>query len=666
MHRLQSIRARILGGFLAVLLLQIGMAVAVWYAQDRLARAAAADTASEAKSSKLVALTGSLQTAQFRLSEYLRNGGIEESKAVQGSLKSIGEMLSAIASGDGKTAAGDQLARAIGDVRTGLDNVLVAAGDKRLASNAVLQSVISVEGSLGALSQAISRAPEREIADAGSAAIVDTALTLAPSARFANGELAADEQTAHSAIARAKQSLQAVLKSAPAVSARVQRIVGATIKALDDLDPGLTKLNLAIAARGRSTAAIQTSTEAAHAAVAAISSSIKAERNALREETEAARLAMVMTVLIAAIVACIVGVMLAVLVGLSITRPIGRLATVMRRLADGHLDLDVPDCGRRDEVGGMARAVLVFKDNMIGSDRMRGEQDLLKQEAEAQRKQALLAFANQFERNVSGLVQHVALASNEMQTLANTLSQAAGQTSEQSATVASAIGETSVNVQAVAGATEELSASIREIASQVASSASIAGVAVNEAEASTVSVGELVTTARQIGEIVELINGIAGQTNLLALNATIEAARAGEAGRGFAVVASEVKALATQTAKATDDIRHQIERMQGNTTRAATTIQGIVSTIGRMREVATALAAAVEQQSVATGEIASNVNQASTGTRSVATAVIEVSRAASEAGSAADHVLSSAIGLSARAETLSNEVGSFLAAIRAA
>ena len=276
----------------------------------------------------------------------------------------------------------------------------------------------------------------------------------------------------------------------------------------------------------------------------------------------------------------------------------------------------------------------------------------------------LNAHADAFEQSVKGMVEIVASAATQLQSTARTMEGTANGTSEQATTVAAAADEAATNVQTVASAAEELASSIAEISRQVAQSTQIAGAAVDEAQRTNSMVQGLADAAQKIGEVVSLINDIASQTNLLALNATIEAARAGEAGKGFAVVASEVKNLANQTAKATDEISAQIGGIQTATKDAVGAIEGIGGTIGEINEIASAIAAAVEEQGAATQEIARNVEQAASGTTQVTQNISEVTQAASETGQAAGQVLDAASELSQQSEKLNGEVHRFLDQIR--
>jgi methyl-accepting chemotaxis protein len=367
------------------------------------------------------------------------------------------------------------------------------------------------------------------------------------------------------------------------------------------------------------------------------------------------------------------GVVALILVGsivfsfLGISRPIARLNGAMDQMAKGNLDVEVPGTARGDEIGDMAKTIAVIRQNAANEALAKQEEAKRDEVARAGRRKAnMQKLADEFERAVGNIVGTVSSAATELEASAGTLTRSAATTQKLTSVVADASEEASANVQSVATATEEMTTSIGEIGRQVQESSRIAGDAVSQAEKTDARINALAEAAGRIGDVVKLITAIAEQTNLLALNATIEAARAGELGKGFAVVAQEVKALATQTAKATDEIGAHIRGMQTATQESVAAIKEIGGTIGRISEIAATIAAAVEQQGAATQEISRNVQQAAHGTSQVASNITEVNRGAAETGSASAQVLGSAKSLADESNRLKLEMGKFLETVRAA
>ncbi len=359
------------------------------------------------------------------------------------------------------------------------------------------------------------------------------------------------------------------------------------------------------------------------------------------------------------------GLVVAFVLGNGLSRPIMAMTGAMSRLADGDLDVDVPARGRGDELGRMAEALQVFKEHAEENRRLEAQQQETARRAEQERRELMTGLAEDFEGSVGRIIRAVSESASEMQDTARGMSSAADDASNRATTVAAASEQATANVQTVAAASEELAASISEIARQVNQSSEIAHQAVTEARRTDDIVQGLAASAQKIGEVVALITDVADQTNLLALNATIEAARAGEAGKGFAVVANEVKQLANQTSRATEDIARQINEVQGATQEAVTAIRGIGEIIGRIDEISSAIASAVEEQGAATREITHNVTQAAQGTQEVSDNIQAVTQAAQETGHASGRVLDSAGTLSGQAQSLDEQMHKFLTQIRA-
>ncbi|GAC1624571.1 MAG: HAMP domain-containing methyl-accepting chemotaxis protein [Bradyrhizobium sp.] len=481
-----------------------------------------------------------------------------------------------------------------------------------------------------------------------------------------NFVISSDQAVAASALARLKfveNSLQAIsssdekitqsLKDAAALLAQYQQALTKLVANAKEIDELVIEM-------GDSAAAIGKAASAMKADLLSDQQRLESESDATIGETE--RL-----ILMLAAGGFLIGATLAMLLGKGISRPMIAMCKAMRELAGGNFDVVLPGLGRKDELGEMAGAVEEFKMQAIAkAERDAAVQDAQNRASSAARRTELIRFADDFETAVGAIVANVSASAVHLESAAGTLSRTAETTQSLSSQVAGTSEQASGNMQSVANATGELSTSVDEIGRRVKESSKIAEAAVVQARQTDGRIGKLSRAAQEIGDVVKLITAIAEQTNLLALNATIEAARAGEAGRGFAVVAAEVKSLASQTAKATDEISTHISGMQGATEESVAAIKEIGGTIAQISDIAASIASAVEQQSSATQEIARSVQSVAQGTHEAAASIMQVNRGATETGSASEEVLHSAKSLSAESTRLREELDRFMANIRVA
>jgi len=661
------IRLRIFGGFGIVLALLAAVAVI----SDRGFGIVETESSDVQRMTDAAVAAGDLAerlgSAHALATQYALSENDADLQRAQGGLARLGEALQTVeqSGGSGKAAATlERIRDAMKLYRGSVEAGIAAVGARRGSAVELGKSATELRTIVSAIAGALSRESNPDLVASGLRLLEGFQNSSAAATRFLASRNPADA-------AMAKTELEAVpremasLAAATAENRRVQRFLKAMPQPLEQYGKAIDGL---LAASERFLAASAERQTHADLLLAAARDLRQASVGAQGEAVDG----MVSSVgaarrlgLVTSAVAVVGGLLLAWLIGIGVARPIGGLTAAMRRLAAGELDTEVPHDGRRDEIGEMARAVVVFRENGREVRRLQDEQEELKRRADAERRADMERIAHSFEASVQQVVAAVEAGAESLEANARGMAATAEQASGQSTAVSAASEEAAANVQTVASAAEELSASIAEISKQVGDAVEIAGAATRQAEDTTATIRGLAEMAQRIGEVVQLISDIAGRTNLLALNATIEAARAGEAGKGFAVVASEVKALANQTAKATEDIRAQVQSIQGASGSSVSAIDGIAGTIRRMDEIATTIAAAVEEQGASTGEIARSIQQAAAGTEEVSRNIAGVMHAATETGRSAADVLGATGELKQQAAALQHAVGGFLAAVRA-
>ncbi len=660
-HQLASFRTRIFAGFLIILLLLAALAGISWRAGQQVSQSLQNEVGYKAAAKRIITVQSALFEVRLRLEGYLRTNAASERNSLTLAMTQLEN-----AAVEAVAVQGDERGHfnaPVQSVRTALSDAMEAVSQRSAAVAALIASSAVLTNGGTALAETAARTGDPALAQGGAALLADVTRLMMAAFRWVDTEQQVDFDSAEAASGHAKEALTSLMAAASS-QARIQRLGGVGSKALDVLQTDLTNVKAAIALRGAQLAALEHAVTRAVAAIDESAQAIETSQNAGHVSTMAAQASLQKTVLWTTTGAALLGLLIATWLGLSITRPLDRLAKVMARLADGHLDVEVPGAEARHELGIMARAVVVFKENAMRRRQLEAEEGARAAKAVVEKHEAMLHVADGFETDVAGIVKGVTAGAANVEAGAQGLTQVVVQTNQKVSVATSVAKEMAERVQNVAGAAQELSISIADVASQVAQAAISARSANETTRSAHSSARDLANFGERIGNIIHLIKAIASQTNLLALNATIEAARAGEAGKGFVVVALEVKRLANRTATATEEISSQIGAMQLCTREVVSRLGEISLVVDRIDQVTTKISTALEQQRAATDDISRNVRHAAIGTGDLNSTITEVNVAARCSGEAANQMLGVANDLSQQAATLRSAVDTFLTKVR--
>ncbi len=664
-----SVLQRVAGGMAVVLLLLAGLSVNSWRTVTELYNKADYVESTATDAAAMTNFAARVSETRTQVTQYALSENDKDLQVAQRSLGRLENEIQSITTNDTWAGADDGIKgklRGLADrYRDSVAATIEAVNARSTSGEKLAQSATELSTTVAAIVEALSR-------DTDNAGALDDAIRLMESfhssdesaTRFLALRNPADADTTRvdmQAMSRALQSLQARKID----NHRVQRFLNAMTEPLNRYQAATDGL---VEATDRFTHVTVDRSAAASALIEAA--------DQIRLASTEAQLgtvgAMMLTVAsarrvgyVVSTLAIIAGLVLAFVIGRGIARPIGQMTAVMRALADGTTDLVIPYAGRRNEIGAMADAVRVFRDNKINANRLAHESET-ERHLKQRRAKAIDELNGRFEVAATELTSTLASAAAGLKNSAETMFGRARQVGEISGNVKAAAQQASANIEAVANATEELSASIDNIGLSAINSSTLSTATTESAHSTNKAVQALAADAREIERVVSLIKQIAEQTNLLALNATIEAARAGQAGRGFAVVAGEVKALAAQTGRATGEIEAQVARVQAVTANAVTAIQDIVTRIGEMSVIATSVATAVDQQRVAARTIAQNAQQALATAMGTLHAIASVEEAATATKTEANQVLGAANQLSRQSDDLRVEFDGFIAGIRTA
>ncbi len=661
------LRGKIVLGFAVTLAISAASMGIAWLGFEHVSEGVAAYRKSVTEADLARNIDRELISYRALVRYYVATGKEEDSKAAIAAEAGLKEAIDASMRGTTNPARLEQVTKLAREFRafTKIFAEILKTKEESdyLTKNALMRSEMSLEYKLDDLASAATDADLPQVAfQAKTITTQFQAIKV-----FTNNFVVSGDPSAATSTMSRLSFLDNAFKNIPTTDAKIEPIVKEMTALLKTYREAFAKLVENRKLIADLTTEIGESAEVIMKGSAAMKAALLSDQTQMEQESNAAIAATERLILILAIGGFVLGAVWAFMLARGISRPMTAMCKAMRGLAGGNFDVVLPGLGRRDELGEMAGAVEEFKVQAIA----KAERDAATQEAQnkasaAARRQELIRFADEFETAVGSIVSNVSASAAQLESAAGTLTRTAETTQSLSSQVADSSGQASSDMQSVAAATEELSASVSEIGRRVRESNDIAVSAVRQAEQTDNRIGKLSMAAQQIGDVVKLITAIAEQTNLLALNATIEAARAGDAGRGFAVVASEVKSLANQTAKATDEISSHISGMQGATQESVAAIKEIGGTIGKISEIASTIASAVEEQGSATQEIARSVQNVARGTQAASENVMQVNRGATETGSASEEVLNSARSLSSESARLREELDRFMANIHAA
>jgi methyl-accepting chemotaxis protein len=643
-----SVRKRIFGGFAVVLLLLAALAAVALRGMDQVGDGASLVSQDTAQATSATEVGLLVSEARARVVQYALTATMDDQKAAQASLARLDQAI------EHGRSHGD-LGGFITTYRTSVDAAIAAVELRRAGIEQMLAAATELRTIVSAVTQGLYREEDPSALRAAARVAESFGEADGAAARFVASRTPAEANVAANSLPVLRSAIE-VLGSATPENRRIQRFVRAMSEPFEHFSQALQRV---MAADER----LRTTTEAREVAADAVLKVAAAQQAAAARSQEDAIASMLAGAgaahqlsAVTAASAIVIGLLLAVLIGRGISRPIIALTGAMRQLADGNLDAAIPNAARRDELGEMARAVEVFKNNSVEMCRLQTQQAEERQRAEQEKRTALARMADTIETETGMALEQIRRRTVAMTATADAMSGSAQRTGHAAETAAGAAALTTANAQTVASAADELSASIREIGAQVSESGAVVGRAVAAGAKTRTTIEALNQEVEQIHVVADMIGEIAARTNLLALNATIEAARAGEAGKGFAVVANEVKQLATQTAHSTAEIARHIGQVRSATGAAVEAVVGIEHTITEISAIAGSIAAAVEQQGAATAEIARNVSGTAQAAHEMTARTAEVSTEASDTGRRAADVRENAVGLNASIEELGHLV----------